>query len=267
MAMPSRGANIQQLEHEYREWLKANPKPAPKPAADRSSLLTATTDHPPPKRAAVSFVEREDGRILCVWNRRYGRWSMPGGLVEAGETPEAASRRELEEETGLKTVELCPLYEGPAAQIREGRASLVTVFRVLAKGEPREMEVGCPVTWLTRDEFLEWSPFGAFYTPIFAAMAPTLRTVNPSAKRPKSPGRWQPWPSNIPRRYLGTGVACDMLIGACACGATHDIAEEAPRAAKNVAAAALAHYGLADALTIYGILCAFNQTTDEEQAK
>src|SRR5208337_2707287 len=46
-------------------------------------------------RAAVSYVERSDGRILCVWNSRYGGWTLPGGKVEEGETVEAAQAREL----------------------------------------------------------------------------------------------------------------------------------------------------------------------------
>jgi ADP-ribose pyrophosphatase YjhB (NUDIX family) len=43
------------------------------------------------------------GRILLV-HHTYGRlnWELPGGLVEAGEAPDEAARRELLEETGLK---------------------------------------------------------------------------------------------------------------------------------------------------------------------
>jgi 8-oxo-dGTP diphosphatase len=32
----------------------------------------------------------------------YGLWAMPGGTIEAGETPHEAARREVEEETGLR---------------------------------------------------------------------------------------------------------------------------------------------------------------------
>jgi NADH pyrophosphatase NudC (nudix superfamily) len=51
--------------------------------------------------AAVSYIERQDGRLLCVWNQRYEGWSLPGGMVEDGESPEQALGRELREETSL----------------------------------------------------------------------------------------------------------------------------------------------------------------------
>lgn len=55
-------------------------------------------------KVAVGVVVEMDGMI--VLGRRnhephLGRWSFPSGYVDAGETPEAAAVREVEEETGL----------------------------------------------------------------------------------------------------------------------------------------------------------------------
>lgn len=48
----------------------------------------------------ITNVERD--RILMVKNRDNGRWTLPGGKVEADETLEIAAAREAWEETGLK---------------------------------------------------------------------------------------------------------------------------------------------------------------------
>lgn len=129
----------------------------------------------PVRRAAVSLVEREDGRILCVWNRRYEGWSLPGGMVEEGETIEEGQRRELAEECGLETLESEEVFSGEhgltaGAAPRPGRASIVHVFRVRAAGRPRAVEEGCPIDWLSREEFVQRSPFGTFYAKVFAVL-------------------------------------------------------------------------------------------------
>lgn len=128
-----------------------------------------------PRKAAVALIQRSDGRVLCVWNLRYDGFSLPGGMVEEGETTEDALRRELREETSLEVATARFLFEGkrhlrPKMDSRGGRASVVAVYHVTAIGEPREVEPGCRADWLTWDEFLAQSPFGDFYR----AILPTL---------------------------------------------------------------------------------------------
>ena len=49
----------------------------------------------------VLIAQRPEGKSMA------GLWEFPGGKVEAGETPEAALIRELEEELGIQTKTAC----------------------------------------------------------------------------------------------------------------------------------------------------------------
>lgn len=51
---------------------------------------------------AVGVVEREDGRVLLIRQRYRHHWGLPGGLLSRGEAPDAAVRREIAEEVGLR---------------------------------------------------------------------------------------------------------------------------------------------------------------------
>jgi len=49
--------------------------------------------------------EKENLQVLLIKDR-FGHWTWPKGHIEKGETPDQAALREIEEETGLKKLEI-----------------------------------------------------------------------------------------------------------------------------------------------------------------
>ncbi|GAA3375090.1 (deoxy)nucleoside triphosphate pyrophosphohydrolase [Streptomyces sannanensis] len=94
-----------------------------------------------------------EGRLLAA--RRSappelaGRWELPGGKLEPGETPEQALVRELREELG---VEAEPLDRIPGEwALKTGYVLRVWTVR-LVSGEPRPLEDHDEVRWLAPHE-------------------------------------------------------------------------------------------------------------------
>jgi hypothetical protein len=92
-----------------------------------------------PRLATDALVEKGDAVLLIRRGREpfLGKWALPGGFVDAGETCPQAVLRELREETGLvgRKPELSRVYDDPR---RDPRFHTVTlVYRVAAEGEPR----------------------------------------------------------------------------------------------------------------------------------
>ncbi len=61
------------------------------------------------RRLSCGVLVTDGTRLLLGHASRSPRWDLPKGLCEPGETPEAAARRELAEETGLEAGPLRPL--------------------------------------------------------------------------------------------------------------------------------------------------------------
>ncbi len=77
------------------------------PAPDPKRLRRATA-------CAVTF--NAEGRVLLHRRTDNGRWCLPGGAIEAGETAEQSIVREVREETGydVTVVRLTGVYSHPA---------------------------------------------------------------------------------------------------------------------------------------------------------
>jgi 8-oxo-dGTP diphosphatase len=75
--------------------------------------VTDNRQYPERPIVGVGAVIVDEGKVLLV-KRKYeplkGQWSLPGGMVEIGETLETALTREMLEETGLR-VDVGPVIE------------------------------------------------------------------------------------------------------------------------------------------------------------
>lgn len=122
-----------------------------------------------PVAAAVAALVNGD-RVLL--SRRAdppyaGTWDLPGGFLEAGETPEGALRREIEEELGIRVgrVRLLGAY---ADQYGPGGVAVLTIA---FEGTPGRGRIRA------RDDVSEvrWFPLGAL--PLRQIAFPSVRTA------------------------------------------------------------------------------------------
>ena len=120
--------------------------------------------------ATILWRDEPGGRRYCLMRRRrypIGRYTIPAGHVEMGETPRASALRESYEEAGLGIVSVEPLT--PPAGVWEGREvvdpcrrganlHIWHVFLCQAVGEPHLSDEGDVIGWFTREEILNALP-------------------------------------------------------------------------------------------------------------
>jgi 8-oxo-dGTP diphosphatase len=80
-----------------------------------------------PTVAAGALITAEDGRVLLVKPSYKPLWEIPGGMVEAGETPARGLEREIAEELGI-AVPAGPLLVADWAPLEPTGDKLLFVF-------------------------------------------------------------------------------------------------------------------------------------------
>jgi len=116
--------------------------------------------YPDAPRAAVSVLCHRDGKVLLVQRGREpykGCWSLPGGLIELGETLREAATRELFEETGVTADFGEPVETFDSIQRdADGRIATHFVLSVFCgayvRGEPLAADDAAAVEWVPPDE-------------------------------------------------------------------------------------------------------------------
>ncbi|MDA3792155.1 MAG: NUDIX hydrolase [Elusimicrobia bacterium] len=97
---------------------------------------------------AVACIVKDKDRILLVKRGvepEKGKWSLPAGFMELGESPEEAVLRELKEEAGIdgKIKELIGVYAQPS----KNYSTVLTVgYSVLTSGRDDDVVAGDDVT-------------------------------------------------------------------------------------------------------------------------
>ncbi|MGB6051311.1 MAG: (deoxy)nucleoside triphosphate pyrophosphohydrolase [Rhodococcus sp. (in: high G+C Gram-positive bacteria)] len=113
--------------------------------------MTETAD----QRVVVAGAIVSDGRLLLAQRASppelAGRWELPGGKVEAGESEESALERELREELGVETAVTEPL----GGEVALPGASILRAYRVeLVSGTPEPLEHS-DLRWVDADGLRE----------------------------------------------------------------------------------------------------------------
>ena len=110
-----------------------------------------------PIRKAVRCYLIKDNKVVVTkykeGNKKAGYYEIPGGKIEAGETPEQTAIREMKEETGI-TIENLKYKGNMTVEYPNRIFDLDAFLSVEYKGEPQEFEENTS-EWIEINELLK----------------------------------------------------------------------------------------------------------------
>lgn len=121
--------------------------------ADRAKRMLGKSEKPPLTVCSVAVIDPKTNTILMGQRNDNGRWTNPGGKLEAGESPLTGALRELYEEAGVKATRLTYLGTETIAGF-SGR--MITVHAYVLYGRPQTTGRFDPDQEVTK---WSWVPF------------------------------------------------------------------------------------------------------------
>lgn len=115
--------------------------------------LSWRNTRPKKRMGAGVLIRDEQGRVLLVEPTYKNSWEIPGGSVEADESPRATCKREVEEELGLTRAVgrlLCMEWQGPEEDRSE---SLMFIYDGGVLSDPSNIRL--PADELTSFSFVD----------------------------------------------------------------------------------------------------------------
>ncbi|MBB5832879.1 (deoxy)nucleoside triphosphate pyrophosphohydrolase [Brachybacterium aquaticum] len=134
-------------------------------------------------RVVGAIVERNGAVFAARRNAERsagGLWEFPGGKIETGETPEAALRRELQEELGVD-VAVGPFVDRSLSDVGTARIELSCYAAQFTGEDPTTSSDHDAMQWvpLTELSSLQWAPGDV---PLLEGLPERLATLRDESK-------------------------------------------------------------------------------------
>jgi len=109
------------------------------------------------QRVSVKGILCRDNKVLLLQDQR-GKWELPGGRIDFGETPEETLKREFKEELNIINVsmgDIVNIWTFSSSTELVDYHFIILVFEVLAEGiEIKLNEESTKYGWFNKDELM-----------------------------------------------------------------------------------------------------------------